>query len=168
MSHEDVWTAERRDALRRRHTTHGLANHPLYSVWYSMLRRCENPKDPAYKNYGGRGIAVCERWHDVQLFIEDLERDLGPRPAGMSIDRFPDNNGNYEPGNVRWATDIQQARNKRPRQPSPPSNIPASWQPLADQLKATAHTRKAHARGRQKTEELGEIYPERQAKARRK
>ena len=53
---------------------------------------------------GGRGIQVCDRWHDVRLFIEDIERIPGRRPAGMILDRGPDNDGNYEAGNVRWAS----------------------------------------------------------------
>lgn len=76
-----------------------------------MLDRCEDPKHKNYARYGGRGIAVCERWHDVQLFIADIEQLLGPRPPAMSIDRI-DNNGNYKPGNVRWATALQQRHNQ--------------------------------------------------------
>ena len=151
----DYWTAERRDAVRRRHTTHGQANHPLYSVWYSMLQRCENPRNPAYKHYGGRGIAVCERWHDVRLFIEDIERDLGPRPAGMSIDRHPDNNGNYEPSNVRWATTLQQAQNKRPPQTKPDWVWPPSMLAAAANLRATKQ-RRASTRARRQLEENAE------------
>jgi hypothetical protein len=85
----------------------------LYDTWKNMIHRCENPKNKQYGSYGGRGIRVCDRWHDVRLFIEDIERDLGPRPDGMSIDRYPDNDGNYEPGNVRWATRTEQQRNRR-------------------------------------------------------
>lgn len=66
----------------------------------------------SYPNYGGRGITVCERWQDPRLFVEDIERDLGPRPDGLTFDRI-DNDGNYEPGNVRWATRSVQNSNKR-------------------------------------------------------
>ena len=66
--------------LRDRMTTHGMANHPLYVTWWGMLQRCENPDQISYPRYGGRDVEVCERWHDVRLFIEDIERDLGPRP----------------------------------------------------------------------------------------
>jgi len=102
-----------RDRQRAAVTTHGFAKHPLYKTWGNMLRRCENPRDRYYDCYGGRGIQVCERWHDVRLFVADLERDLGPKPARYSLDRI-DNNGNYEPGNVRWAPWKVQAANRRP------------------------------------------------------
>jgi|SRR5579859_252663 len=92
-------------------TIHGLTRHPLHMTWRKMLDRCENPQHLAYHRYGGRGIAVCERWHDVRLFIEDIGRLLGPRPDGMSLDRI-DNDGDYEPGNVRWATAKEQAANR--------------------------------------------------------
>lgn len=92
-------------------TTHGLGRHPLYGTWSKMLRRCENPDSRAYRWYGAKGRSVCERWHDVRLFIEDIERDLGLRPDGMTLDRI-DNDGNYEPGNVRWATAAQQIANR--------------------------------------------------------
>lgn len=94
-------------------TTHGLHDHPLYVTWYDMVQRCGKESDPGYRWYGARGIEVCERWHDVQLFVEDIERDLGSRPEGMTLDRV-DNDGNYEPGNVRWATRSQQIANRRP------------------------------------------------------
>jgi hypothetical protein len=91
--------------------THGMSQHPLYPTWMLMLQRCENPQFHKYPRYGGRGIAVCDRWHDVSQFIVDIEREIGPRPAGCTLDRT-ENDGNYEPGNVRWATPRQQARNQ--------------------------------------------------------
>ena len=91
---------------------HGLYGHPLYQVWKGMMARCNNAKDPRYHRYGGRGIAVCERWHDMRLFVEDIDCLLGPRPVGLTLDRL-DNDGNYEPGNVRWATPKQQQRHRQ-------------------------------------------------------
>lgn len=73
-----------------------------------MLRRCYRPNTEGFQWYGGRGIAVCERWHDLQNFVTDM----GHPPAGLSIDRI-DTDGNYEPGNCRWATAKEQARNTR-------------------------------------------------------
>jgi hypothetical protein len=74
-----------------------------------MIRRCENPKSSYYRDYGGRGIQVCDRWRaSVLAFIDDM----GKCPDGMELDRV-DNDGNYEPGNCRWATRLTQVRNRR-------------------------------------------------------
>lgn len=88
--------------------THGMSRTAMYKRWRSMRNRCENPNAPVYKNYGGRGIRVCERWRDFELFAADM----GPAPSGCSIDRI-NNDGNYEPGNCRWATRADQNRNTR-------------------------------------------------------
>ena len=91
--------------------THGDSNSPEYRSWRSMLTRCLNPRHHNYHNYGGRGITVCDRWR--KSFAAFLE-DVGPRPSrSHTLDRFPDNNGNYEPDNVRWATPVEQHRNTR-------------------------------------------------------
>lgn len=103
----------RDEAVARHQTTHGLARTREYKTWVSMINRCTNPKADQWPNYGGRGISVCERWLDVENFYADM----APRPAGMTIDRI-DVNGNYEPGNVRWATPAQQRANQRERRPA--------------------------------------------------
>jgi hypothetical protein len=84
--------------------------HVLYEAWWSMLRRCRDPKNKSFKNYGARGISVCDRW----LKFENFLADMGTKPSSIhSIDRM-DNDGNYEPSNCQWATPDQQARNRRP------------------------------------------------------
>ena len=91
--------------------THGLTLVKGYGQWTMIRQRCQNPKNKSYPDYGGRGIKLCERWQDVAAFIEDM-KVLGPRPPGMTLDRI-DNDGDYEPGNVRWATQRQQWENSR-------------------------------------------------------
>jgi hypothetical protein len=94
---------------RGRPRTHPQCSIEIYNCWLNMLSRCENPKHGAYEYYGGAGITVCERWHMFANFLADM----GERPPGTSIDRWPDPYGNYEPGNCRWATIAEQAGNKR-------------------------------------------------------
>lgn len=95
---------------RVRESTTGVKTRTEYTIWKRMRTRCNDKNDRKYPEYGGRGIKCCERWNDFEMFLADM----GERPSvGHSLDRFPDNNGNYEPGNVRWATASQQARNKR-------------------------------------------------------
>lgn len=87
--------------------THHMTDTPAYRRWRDMIRRCKNPKRRGFERYGGRGIKVCDRW----LKFENFYADMGECPKGMSIDRWPNKDGNYEPGNCRWATPTEQSRN---------------------------------------------------------
>jgi len=107
-----VRSAEHRERAASQMTIHGLEKHPLYSTWSGMMHRCYNDRRENFKWYGGRGIQVCPEWHDVAAFIAWISEHLGPKADGMTLDRYPDPDGNYEPGNVRWATRKQQARNR--------------------------------------------------------
>lgn len=86
-------------------------DHPLYDVWWAMKARCTKPNTDSYPDYGGRGIQVCSRWYES---FADFVSDMGDRPEGYSIDRI-NNNGNYEPDNCRWADDLTQRNNQRPK-----------------------------------------------------
>lgn len=87
---------------------HGMKNTPTWISWRAMKARCLNKKDPFYHAYGGRGIKICERW----LTFTNFFSDMGLRPKNTSLDRI-DCDGNYEPGNCRWADKYVQAKNKR-------------------------------------------------------
>lgn len=104
----------------RRSTLDGFSKHPLYATWNGIIDRCTQPDHPSYASYGGRGIGICERWLDPWVFAADIEREIGPRPGGVSekgwalysLDRI-DNDRGYEPGNLRWADYKTQRENQR-------------------------------------------------------
>lgn len=93
--------------------THGLSRHPLYRTWKGVIQRCTNPNHPRYADYGGRGISICDDWRNS---FESFHAHVTALPnygtKGYSLDRT-DNDGNYEPGNVRWLTRNGQRRNTR-------------------------------------------------------
>lgn len=102
--------ARREKTLARNHK-HGGVGTTEYRIWKSMITRCENPNAKHFFRYGGRGIKICARWRNS---FADFLADVGKRPSAQySIDRYPDNDGDYEPGNVRWATASQQRLNQR-------------------------------------------------------
>lgn len=102
--------------LKAKNTTHGKTGHYCYSGWRGMIQRCTDANHKQWKDYGGRGIKVCERWQNS--FANFLE-DMGERPDGMELDRI-NNDGDYEPGNCRWISRNRNSKNKR-------SNVLITW-----------------------------------------
>lgn len=89
--------------------THGLSGNPVFRRWIAMMARCYNPNHPSYPNYGGRGIKVCQRWHDPKNFVSDMNDGFNP---SLQLDRI-DSNGNYSKSNCRWISQRKNLDNKR-------------------------------------------------------
>lgn len=103
------WNRETSSMVGKAKKTHGLTRNPIHQTWYDMMRRCYDSRHNQFSNYGTRGITVCERWHDVERFYEDM----GDKPSSRhSIDRL-NVNGGYCKENCRWATPSQQGLNKQ-------------------------------------------------------
>lgn len=102
---------ERIAATKRANSTHGLSKHPLHKVWEAMKRRCSSASDKSFKHYGGRGISVCAEWRNNYMAFHEFALSNG-YVHGLEIDR-KDNDGNYEPSNVRFVTPRQNCRNRR-------------------------------------------------------
>ncbi len=98
------------ETLIVRNKTHGMSGHRIYKIWKGMIKRCDNPKCIGYRLYGGIGVKVCDRWYDFENFYSDT---INGYFDNLSLDRYPDKHGHYEPNNFRWATRKQQNNNKR-------------------------------------------------------
>ena len=108
---------DRPHAVIHGQTGKGRKRGPEHACWSGMKARCTNPKSVSWPRYGGRGVKVCDRW--MNSFVDFLA-DIGRRPSAQhSLDRHPDNVGNYEPGNVRWATAKEQKANTSRQQIEP-------------------------------------------------
>lgn len=123
-------------------TTHGKSKTTEHHIWQNIIYRCHNENSRQYKDYGGRGIKVCQRWLDS---FENFLEDMGPRPSlKHTVDRFPDNNGCYCPENCRWATKKEQANNRRDNRPLTFNGITkflCEWSQELGIHKATIHGR---------------------------
>lgn len=113
LSRQQSCGCKLREDTGNRFRLDGKTTRPLYGTWCGIKQRCLNPKNQSYPNYGGRGVGVSPDWADDYWAFEDwILEALGERPEGCTLDRV-DNDGNYEPGNLRWATKLEQSNNAR-------------------------------------------------------
>jgi hypothetical protein len=115
--------------------THGLTKSATYSAWKGMLSRCYNKNNISFKNYGGRGIIVCQRW----LIFENFLTDMGIRPDNLTLDRIK-NDGNYEPSNCKWASIKEQSNNRRTNRIITFKGQTKTMQQWAEELNIYHHT----------------------------
>lgn len=136
-----------------RNRTHGLADSGHYARWFGMLSRCSDPENLNYSKYGGRGIAVHADWHDLGNFVSWVRENLGDCPEGHTLDRI-DVDGDYEPGNVRWASRSMQAHNRRKLKGCTSQFMGVSWHVRTETWRARMklHGREIHL-GHYATEE---------------
>jgi hypothetical protein len=106
-----VWRNRMGAPRKHGHNNRITGQSPTYRSWYAMKTRCTNPNNPDWKWYGARGIKVCDRWLDFVNFLDDM----GERPEGKTLDRYPNKDGDYEPNNCRWASNDEQIKNRNKR-----------------------------------------------------
>lgn len=113
LEYQRRWAQSHRDETRAYSRAWLERQHYLYVTWQGMRKRCLNPNNKDFHRYGGRGVLIYEPWRtDLQAFASWIDANLGQRPDGMTLDRI-DNDGNYEPGNLRWADAVTQRANQR-------------------------------------------------------
>jgi hypothetical protein len=115
-----LWTETAKEKQKKYCHSHGYSKTAIYSRWKNMLSRCEDPNHINFNDYGGRGIKVCERWHNFENFLADMGNPFTDNKSkALQIDRI-NNNGNYEPGNCRWVTPRENCNNRR-------NNVLITW-----------------------------------------